>query len=89
MVKLINGTRGGGLHAALGAVSAKLELHPALKAGLEKLYAYTSDDDGIRHPILEEANVGEDDARFFIVICSAFVNFMISKAEAAGLLKAP
>lgn len=86
-VKLINGTRGGGLLGALEAISERLDLHPALKAGLEKLYGYTSDEDGIRHPILEKPNVGEADARFMIVACSAFVNFLITKAETAGLLK--
>jgi hypothetical protein len=86
VVKGINGTRGGGIHEALGAVSAKIEMHPALKAGLEKLYGYTSDEDGIRHAILEETNVDEADARFMIVTCSAFVNFLIVKAETAGLL---
>jgi hypothetical protein len=88
VVKIINGTRGGGLHEALEAVAANIEMHPALKGGLEKLYGYTSDEDGIRHPILEEATVDEADARFMIVTCSAFVNFLIVKAEAAGLLKA-
>lgn len=87
VVKLISGTRGGGLHGALEAISEHLDLHPALKAGLEKLYGYTSDEDGIRHPILDEPNVGEADARFMIVACSAFVNFLVGKAEAAGLLK--
>ncbi len=87
VVKNITGTRGGGLRGALDAVSAKIEMHPALKAGLEKLYGYTSDEGGIRHAILEEASVDEADARFMIVTCSAFVNFLILKAEAAGLLK--
>ncbi len=69
------------------ALSAKIEMHSALKAGLDKLYGYTSDKDGIRHPILGEANVDETDARFMIVTCSAFVNFLIVKADAVGLLK--
>lgn len=87
VVKLIEGARGGGLHAALEALSVRIELHPSLKAGLENLYGYTSDEGGIRHPILAESNVDETDARFMIVTCSAFVNFLISKAETAGLLK--
>lgn len=86
VVKIINGTRSGGIDKALDAVATKIEMHPALKTGLEKLYGYTSDDDGIRHPILEEATVDEADARFMIVTCSAFVNFLIAKAAAAGLL---
>ena len=87
VVKLVNGTRGGGLREALDAVSAKIEMHQALKTGLDKLYGYTSDEDGVRHAILDEENVDEADARFMIVTCSAFVNFLIVKAEAAGLLK--
>jgi hypothetical protein len=86
-VKLINGTRGGGLHGALEAVAAKIELHPALKSGFEKLYGYTSDEDGIRHPILDERKVEESDALFMIVTCSAFVNFLLAKAEKVGVLK--
>jgi len=87
VVKLINGTRGGGLSAALDAVSERIALHPSLKAGLDKLYGYTSDEDGIRHAILEERSISEDDARYMIVTCSAFVNFLVSKADKAGLLK--
>jgi hypothetical protein len=89
VVKLINGSRSGGLSDALEAVSAKIEMHPALKLGLEKLYGYTSNEDGIRHPILEEANVDEAEARFMVVTCSAFVNFLIVRADAAGLLARP
>lgn len=54
---------------------------------MEKLYGYTSDEDGVRHPILDEVSVDEADARFMIVTCSAFVNFLVAKAEAAGLVK--
>ncbi len=86
-VKLINGSRGGGLHDALEAVSAKVDLHPALKGALEKLYGYASDEDGIRHARLEAGTTAEAEARLMIVTCSAVVNFLIVKAEAAGLLK--
>lgn len=44
-------------------------------------------EDGIRHAILEEPNVGFHEAKFMLVACSAFVNFLISKAEAASLLR--
>jgi hypothetical protein len=88
VVKVINGTRGGGLHEALETVSKRLELHPAFKACLEKLYGYASNEGGVRHAIVDEASrVDEVDARFMIVTCSAIVNFLISKASAAGLLK--
>ena len=86
-VKLINGSRRGGLRDALEAVAAKIDLHPALKAGMQKLYGYASDEEGIRHARLEAGTVDEAEARLMVVTCSALVNFLIVKAEAAGLLK--
>jgi AbiJ-like protein len=87
-VKCIAGVQGGGLDAALKVLAQRTELHPALAKGFATLYGYTSDEDGIRHAILEETNVGFDEAKFMLVACSAFVHFLISKAEGAGLLKA-
>jgi hypothetical protein len=44
------------------------ELHPALRAGLLKLYGYTSDEKGVRHALMDEtASVTVDDARFMVV----------------------
>jgi len=75
-----------GLAPALEDLSKKTELHGALESAFNKLYGYTSDEDGIRHAILEEKEVGFDEAKYMIVACSAFVNFLISKAAATGLL---
>jgi hypothetical protein len=61
-------------------------MHGALKSAFNKLYGYTSDEDGIRHAILEESNVGFDEAKYMIVVCSAFVNYLTAKASAHGLL---
>lgn len=85
--KRISGVESGGLDAALKKLGSVSELHPALKDGFLKLYGYSSDEDGIRHAILGEAKVGFDEAKFMLVSCSAFVNFLVSKAESAGLLK--
>jgi len=60
-------------------------MHPSLKQGFEKLYGYTSDDDGIRHALLDEANLDMEDARFMLVSCSAFVNYLVVKAQKAGI----
>jgi len=87
VVKLIEGVRGGGLDDALDALGRRIMIHRALRDGLVKLYGFTSDSDGIRHPILDEPTIGDEDARFFIVTCSAAVNWVIAKAAAAGLLK--
>ena len=45
----------------------------------------------IRHALLEASvPVGFDEAKFMIVACSAFVHFLVTKADTAGLLnKAP
>lgn len=86
-VKSITGEAGGGLNKALKELASRAPIHPALEQGFRKLYGYTSDEDGIRHAILEQADVGFDEAKFMLVSCSAFVNFLISKAEATSLLK--
>ena len=54
-------------------------LHGSLKAGFEKLYGFTSDADGIRHAGLNPSNVDFDLAKFMLVSCSAFVNYLRSK----------
>lgn len=88
VVKFLGGVRGGGLDAALEALSERVPMHGAFKGALSKLYGYTSDGDGIRHALLDETRVGEEDARFMVVACSAFVNWIIAKAATAGVLKA-
>lgn len=75
------------LDGALKELSDKSDVHGALKAGFSKLYGYTSDENGIRHSILEEPNVGFAEAKYMVVSCSAFVHYLIQKAESAGLLK--
>jgi hypothetical protein len=76
-----------GLSGALEELSKNAEIHGALKAGFIKLYGYTSDEDGIRHAILDQPNVGFDEAKYMVVSCSAFVNYLIAKAQKAQLLK--
>jgi hypothetical protein len=87
-VNLIAGTSGGGVAKALDALAEKVEIHGALKSALAGLYGYTSNEDGIRHAMLEQSTVGYDEAKFMLVACSAFVYFLISKAAGAGLLRA-
>jgi hypothetical protein len=85
-VKSISGESRGGLDAALDALSKKVQVHGGLKAAFKSLYGYSSDEDGVRHAILDEPNVGFDEAKYMLVSCSAFANFLMSKAEKAGLL---
>lgn len=87
VAKQISGKDKATLGPALDELSKHLEIHDDFKAAVKKLYGYTSDEDGIRHAILEEKDIGFDEAKFMVVACSAFVNFLISKANKAGLLK--
>jgi hypothetical protein len=80
--KLLTGKKSHGIDTALAVLDGKHHLHPAFKTALSKLYSYTSDDDGIRHSILDEATVTEPEARFMLVACSAFANWLISVGTA-------
>jgi len=57
----------------------KYELNNTFNSDLDKLYAYTSALEGIKHSIMEEKDIYIFDARFMLVICSAFVNYLLAK----------
>jgi len=67
------------LGQALKILENKIGLHPALKKSFNNLYGYTSNDKGIRHALLEEAELYSEDAKFMLISCSAFVNYLVSK----------
>jgi len=60
-------------------------LHPAFREALNKLYGFTSDAQGIRHALLGQSDLDVEDARFMLIVCSAFINYLASKASKAGL----
>ena len=72
----------------LGQLIKKLEdevgLHPALKTAFSNLYGYTSDEGGIRHALSEQENVDFNDAKFMLVVCSSFINFVEGKMQNVG-----
>lgn len=74
-----------GENGTLGQLIKKLEqhigLHPALKNAFSNLYGYTSDEGGIRHALIDKDAADFDHAKFMLVVCSAFVGFVLSKAE--------
>ncbi len=69
---------------ALKMMYTEAELHGALRVAFEKLYAYTSDDDGIRHGLLKEGRLELEDATFMLVACSAFVSYVTAKHARKG-----
>lgn len=79
--------------ATLGKMLGELEndgvkIHPALKDAFNKLYGYTSDAKGIRHAgKLDGSDATFEEAKYMLVSCSAFVNYLIgvsSKVAANG-----
>ncbi|MGE8654644.1 MAG: AbiJ-NTD4 domain-containing protein [Acinetobacter gandensis] len=69
------------LGQALKLIEDKYGLHEALKKSLSQLYGYTSDGDGIRHAMLEESNLTYIDAKFMLVACTNFINYLIDKTK--------
>ena len=65
--------------------SGKIQLHKALSDGFRKIYGYTGDEDGVRHSIMDDPNIDQEDAMFMLVACSAFVNYLRVKAAKVGI----
>jgi len=61
---------------ALKVLEKARTIHPALREGFSKLYGYTNDAEGIRHAMLEEPNLTAADAKFFLLSCTSFVNYI-------------
>lgn len=87
VAKIIGTREGDGISLALKVLSDKVNIHGALRSAFEKLYGFTSDDDGIRHAIIDDPSVGFDEAKYMIVSCSAFCSYLLSKAQSADLIK--
>lgn len=73
-----------GKNATLGAMLKKLEkhnvhIHEAMKAAFEKLYGYTSDENGIRHGGIDFKGASSNDARYMLISCSAFINYLTAQ----------
>jgi hypothetical protein len=83
--KQISGNPKAMLDQALEELQKKTSLHPALKKAFSSLYGYSSDAEGIRHALLDEPNLDFEDAKFMLVSCSAFVNYLITKSSKVGI----
>jgi hypothetical protein len=77
--KHLTGLEKATLGDALNKLHNKRPLHQAFKDALAKLYGWTSDEDGIRHSIMESDNIERADAQFMLVTCSAFVNYLFER----------
>jgi len=79
--RMITGDLKATLGQALKIIENKITIHSALKIAFDKLYGYTSDEDGIRHCLMDESNLDFEDAKFMLVSCSAFINYLKEKAS--------
>lgn len=75
-------TGGNSLGQGLKAVKLNFPTNPAFILAMEKLYGYTnSPDSGVRHCFLDDIqSIDFAEAKYFVVACSAFVNYVLSKA---------
>ncbi|MBO9655224.1 MAG: hypothetical protein J7562_12900 [Agrobacterium tumefaciens] len=79
--KIVTGNSSATLGDALKTLGREGELHPALRDAFFRLYGWTSDAEGIRHSMLEQSKLDLADARFMLIACSAFSNFLIDKSK--------
>lgn len=73
-----------GAQATLGAAIKKLKdngvhIHRAMETAFSSLYGYTSDENGIRHGGIDFKNAPAEDAKYMLISCSAFVNYLMEK----------
>lgn len=78
IAKIISDNPKATLGDALKILEKNNKLHPALKNGFSSLYGYTSDENGVRHSMLEEPNLTIADAKYFLLSCTSFVNYLKS-----------
>lgn len=84
--RVLSGNPKATLGDALKMIDSQHELHPAMKGAFSKLYGYTSDAGGLRHALDEESvEPPYSEAKFMLVACSAFTNFLWAKAAELGL----
>lgn len=82
----ITGDNNAELGKALKKLKETLPIHGALEQGFLKIYGYTSDSDGIRHAMMDESNLDQEDALYMMIACSSFINYLITKSTKTGIL---
>lgn len=79
---VITGSKKATLGDALKRLETKgIKLHKAFQSAMSSLYGYTSDEGGIRHGSIDFSGASSEDAKYMLISCSAFVNYLIEKWE--------
>ena len=84
VARLIDPSASRNLGPALNSLEKSgLLKHKALKKGILSLYGYASDEQGVRHALLDKqaADVGEDEALFMYGACACFAAYLADKNE--------
>jgi len=80
LCKIIVGDNKTTLGQALKQLEKEHNIPKSLKSGFSSIYGYTSDNGGIRHSLLnDDIKIEIEEAKFMLVACSAFINYLISK----------
>jgi hypothetical protein len=82
MAQIVIGDEDATLGQALSKMDQEHGLNGALKSSFSSLYGYASDQEGIRHALSEKSDVSFAFAKFMLVNCHAFVNYLIDEYEA-------
>ncbi len=56
-----------------------IEIPQILNTAMHKLYGYTNGTDGLRHGMMDIPNVNFEEAKYMLVVCSAFINYINCK----------
>lgn len=85
ITKVISTNANDSFSASLNKIKGKIRIHPALEKGFKQIYGFSSDSSGIRHALMDDSTCEFEDAKFMLVACSAFINYLISKSEKSGI----
>lgn len=64
------------LGEAIKVIKKDSVIHPSLLDAFSKIYGYTNDESGIRHALMDLPNLNQDDAKYFLLTCTSFVNYL-------------
>ena len=82
-VKLISGDHTATLGSTLSRLEREYGLHPGMKSSFSAMYGYTSNANGIRHAMMELSEITKAEARYMLIVCSAFINYLADTFEKA------
>lgn len=72
------------LDKALPALEKKGVFIPGmLRKSFEKFYHFTNGENGIRHALMDEGQICFEEAKYMLVLCSAFINYIQGKKAKA------